>query len=151
MNRIPFCFPVTLACVLGISGENALRAAPKSSQDNVKFTVKADKQVVTLTLEIAKGWHAYANPVGNADLLTAQTVVTFIDGDGKPVAARIEYPDPIVVKDNIVGDYNIYEGTVTIKATLATPIAGPLEAVVGFQTVTSTHVVLPSRVKLKVN
>ncbi len=141
-------FVALLMCLVGFGG-NAVLAAPKTSEDNVKITAKADKQVVTLTLEVAKGWHLYANPVGNPDMLSSQTVVTLNDG-GKPVEAKIKYPDGKVVKDKVVGDYNVYEGTVTITATLAAAPAGQLEAVVAVQTCTDTMCLLPSKVKLKV-
>ena len=150
MNR----FNALLACVVGLVGGSAVHAAPKS-EDNVKFTVKADKpvdgkQVVTLTLEIAKPWHAYANPVGNPDLAPVQTVVAFTVG-GKPATAKIDYPEGDLEKDKDIGNYRIYEGTITIKATVDRAAAGPLEAVVSIQTCTKTTCLLQSKVKLKVD
>jgi len=61
-----------------------------------------------------KRYHLYANPVGNDMLKTAQTTVRFtskLEGD-----AKVEYPAGKLVKDETVGDYKTYEGTVTIKA-----------------------------------
>ncbi len=56
-------------------------AAPQTSDAVVKATVAADKpgpdgrQTATLTLAIDRGWHLYANPVGQADLAPVQTDV----------------------------------------------------------------------------
>src|SRR5947208_9864081 len=70
MHRITRRVAALLACVVGFAGADRVLAAPKSSEENVKITAKIDKDVVTLTVEIAKGWHLYANPVGNPDLLS---------------------------------------------------------------------------------
>jgi hypothetical protein len=154
MYRITRRLVALLACVVGLTGWNTVGAAPKKSEENVKFTVKAakpegGKQVVTLTMEIAKGWHLYANPVGNPDLATSQTVVRFTSG-GKPVAAKIEYPEGKVEKDATVGDYKIWEGTVTIKAVLDVSGAGAVEASVAIQTCNESSCLPPSMVKLKI-
>src|SRR5436190_13030093 len=95
-------------------------AAQNKSSDVVKVTAKASKpdadgnQTLTITLDIDKPYHLYANPVGNDSLKTAQTRIGFtskLDGD-----AKIEFPEGMLVKDKDVGDYKTYEGTVTIKA-----------------------------------
>jgi len=99
------------------------KAAPKKSEDVVKVKARAEKpaadgtQVVTVTLTIEKPWHLYANPVGNDDLTSSQTVLT-ITGPDQPKTEKTEYPKGKPVKDATVGDYNVYEGEVTIKATV---------------------------------
>jgi thiol:disulfide interchange protein len=149
MYRIRCRFVALLTLVLGVAGTATFGAAPQKSEDNVKFTVKADKDIVMLTVEIAKGWHLYANPVANPDLLSSQTVVTFTSG-GKPITAKVEYPEGKLVKDAVVGDYKVYEGTITIKATLEGAGAGPVEATVAVQTCNDTSCLLPSKVKVPV-
>ena len=149
MQSITRSFVALLACVISFGSGTAVQAAPKTSEDNVKITVKADKQVVMLTLEVAKGWHLYANPVGNPDLLSSQTVVTFTDG-GKPVEAKIKYPEGKLTMDKVIGDFKIYEGTITITATLPSPPSGQLEAVVAVSTCNETTCLLPAKVKLKI-
>jgi hypothetical protein len=95
----------------------------KNSADVVKATATADKpdadgkQTVTITLNIEKPWHLYANPVGLKDLTDNQTVVTFNAG-GKAIKANVTYPEGKLLKDDIVGDYKVYEETATIKATV---------------------------------
>jgi hypothetical protein len=143
-----------LACVVGVIGPNTVGAAPRRSEDNVKITVKADKpadgkQVVTLTLEIAKDWHAYANPVLLPDLAAAQTVVTFTAG-GKPLAAKVEYPAGRLIRDAVVGDYRVYEGVITIKSTVERTDDRPIEAAVFFQTMSDHGCPTPSKVRLKI-
>jgi DsbC/DsbD-like thiol-disulfide interchange protein len=154
MHRIIRRFAALLAGVVGLTGANTACAQAKKSEDNVKITVKAEKpadgkQVVTVTLEVAKGWHVYANPVGNPDLVSSQTAVTFNSG-GKPVPAKVVYPEGALVKDKVVGDYKVYEGTVTLKATIDRPTDGPVEAEVAFQCCDENRCLLPSKVKVKV-
>jgi hypothetical protein len=123
-----------------------------TSKDRVKITVKAEKpadgkRVVLLTLEIAEGWHLLANPVGHPDLVPEQTRVSFTSS-GKPVEAKIEYPVATrVIKDEVVGDYAIYEGTIKIRATVAQ--ADDLEAILWVRAYNERGCILPSKVKLK--
>jgi len=57
---------------------------PIKSDSVVKITAKATpekpgadgKQEVTVTINVDKGWHLYANPPGQEDFVTAQTVMT---------------------------------------------------------------------------
>ena len=76
------------------------------------------------TLTIDKGWHLYANPVGNPDYVDNQVTVT-LSSKTKLQDVKVEYPAGTVVKDKTVGDYRIYEGTVTIKATVHATRATP--------------------------
>jgi len=104
-----------------------------------------------VTLTIDNGWHVYANPVGNADLDSAQTTVT-VGGKVKPKGVAVDYPKGQVVKDMLVGDYNVYEKTVEIKATVerAAGDTGPLEVTVKLQACNDKTCLLPATVKLTV-
>ncbi|MCS6852613.1 MAG: protein-disulfide reductase DsbD N-terminal domain-containing protein [Gemmataceae bacterium] len=111
--------------VLLLAGMVAVAAAgPRKSEAVVKVTARAmpetpgpdGTQVVIVTLSIEKGWHIYANPVGNETLASTATVVA-IDHTPKP-EVTIDYPAGKLVKDKDVGDYRTYEGTVQIKATV---------------------------------
>ncbi len=92
------------------------------SDSKVKVTAKAEKpgadgtQVVTITLDIEKEWHTYANPVGNETLVPNMTKVAL--EKIKAADVQIEYPMGKLVKDPTEGDYYIYEGQVEIKATV---------------------------------
>lgn len=92
----------------------------KTTESIVKVKAKADKpasdgtQTVNVTLTIEKGWHIYANPPGNDDLRSSQTVVT-INGADKPTTTKTSYPKGKTVKDALVGDYATYEGTTEVK------------------------------------
>src|SRR5438105_4967941 len=72
-------------------------AAGKRSDAEVKIALESTKPdadgklVITLKLDINKGWHIYGNPVGNDDLVDAQTVVS-VGGKIKPAAVKIDYP-----------------------------------------------------------
>src|SRR5262249_49356202 len=119
--------------------EPAAQAGAKRSDAMVKASAKADKpgadgkQVVIVTLDIAKGWHTYANPPGLEDLASVQTTVA-VGANGKPLEAKVEYPEGKEVKDKVLGNYKVYEDKVTIKATVsrAQGDAGPLEVTVKF-------------------
>src|SRR4051794_10859012 len=101
-------------------GLGASPAAGQGSDSVVKASAKASKpddegnQTVTITLDVTdKRYHLYANPVGNDSLKPTQTTVRFtskLEGD-----AKVEYPPGKPVKDEDVGNYKTYEGTVTIK------------------------------------
>src|SRR5437870_4600761 len=68
----------------------------------------ADKQVVVVNVSIEKGWHIYANPVGNEDLAEAKTVVS-IKAAGKPVSAKVNYPAGTSHTEKGIGTYKVYE------------------------------------------
>jgi DsbC/DsbD-like thiol-disulfide interchange protein len=122
-----------------LSGTATAQKRAKNSEAVVKVTAKADKpdadgkQVVTITLNVDKDWHTYANPVGLEDLEGAQTVVQ-ITAKKKPESVKIDYPKGKVHEDKVVGNYSIYEGKVEIKATVqrAKGDSSPLEVKVKF-------------------
>src|SRR5262245_37254305 len=130
--------PIQPAAAASAKKPPAAGAAVKSDSV-VKVTATADKpaadgtQVVTITLVIDKPWHTYANPVENEMLDETKTVVK-MSGKGDPKVEKIDYPKGTKVEDKIVGDYMIYEGTVTIKATVkrAAGNKDPLEVSVKF-------------------
>lgn len=98
----------------------------KTTESIVKVKARADKpaadgtQTITITLNIEKGWHVYANPPGNDELKSSQTVVT-ISGADKPQTTKTTYPKSKTVKDPLVGDYAIYEGASEVKVTIKRP------------------------------
>jgi hypothetical protein len=117
---------LVVAVLAGLFICDSATAAPKNDKTSasvVKVTATADKpdadgkQSVTITLMIDKDWHTYANPVGNEDLESTQTVVT-IGAKVKPTEVKIDYPKGKLIKDSVVGNYSIYEDKVTIKATV---------------------------------
>ena len=134
-----------------------LPALAQKSETKVKVTAAADKadaqgkQVVTVTLAMDKGWHAYANPVGNDGLTENQTTIALSAG-GKAADARLDYPEGKLVPDKVTGDYRVYEDKVTIKATIQRKAgdASPLEVTANFQVCNATSCLLPSTVKVAV-
>jgi DsbC/DsbD-like thiol-disulfide interchange protein len=119
--RMPSVRLFTLALVAGLTLTAVRATAAETSADKVKITPEAKapdtegNQVVTLTLEVEKGWHLYANPVGNEMLEESQVVVTATAKE-KPESVTVEYPAGEVVKDKTLGDFKAYFGKVTIKA-----------------------------------
>lgn len=143
---------LTLVCLLAPTP-----ALAQKSDSKVKITAEVSKpdaegkQVVTLNLTIEKGWHLYANPIGNKDLESAQTKVT-LKGGQELKDVKIEYPVGKVHKDSVVGDYSVYEGSVVIKAQVrrASGDASPLEASVAIQSCNDKTCLLPATVKVPV-
>lgn len=154
-----FRFGAILAA-LGLAvflGSGALEAGGKKSDSEVKVTAKAGKlgadgkQVVTITMVHNKGWHSYANPVGNDDLASTQTLIT-VSAPVKPVSVKVDYPDGKVVKDKTVGDYKVYEDKIDIPVTVqrAQGDTGPIEVSVRFMACHEKGVcLLPATVKQK--
>ncbi len=143
---------------LVLSWSNLEAGGGKKSDSEVKVSAKAGKpddagkQVVTVTLAINKGWHVYANPVGNADLRSSQTVIT-VSAKEKLDQVKVAYPPGKVINDKLVGDYRTYEDKVDIVATVqrARGDAGPLEVSVRFMACHDKGVcLLPATVKLTV-
>jgi DsbC/DsbD-like thiol-disulfide interchange protein len=92
------------------------------SDTKVKATATATKldadgkQMVTITLQVEKGWYIYANPVDNEDYEGNRTIVAIKAGE--KVGAKIRYPDGKVRTDKTdkgVVRTNIYEGKTTIQ------------------------------------
>jgi DsbC/DsbD-like thiol-disulfide interchange protein len=143
---------VLLACLA------LLAAAPARKSDAVvKITPTATKpdadgnQVLTLELDVEKGWHLYANPVGNEDLADSQVSVS-VTAKEKPESVKVEYPEGKLKKDATLGDYKIYEDKVTIKAQVrrAKGDTGPLDVSVKLQACDKGSCLLPATVKLSV-
>ncbi len=156
VTRLMIAAAAALACA-GLSEPARGQGKATKSDSVVKVKATADKpgddgkQVVTVTLTVDKSWHIYANPVGLDDLADVQTKVT-ITGKAKPEKVDVTYPEGKVKKDAVVGNYNIYEGEVKIKATVqrAKGDAGPLEVSVKVQACNESQCLLPATVKVSV-
>jgi DsbC/DsbD-like thiol-disulfide interchange protein len=139
-----------------ISACFALRSAwagGKKSDAEVKVDVEAakpegGKQVITVKLDINKGWHIYGNPVGNETLEAAQTVVN-VTGKNKPASVKVDYPKGHTVEDKVVGKYTSYEGKIEIRATVerAPGDTEPLTVGVRFQACDKNSCLFPATVK----
>jgi DsbC/DsbD-like thiol-disulfide interchange protein len=110
----------------------------KDSASQVKIICRASKvdasgnQVVVLDLDISKGWHIYANPVGLEDLEPTATTVT-IQAEPKPKSVKVVYPEGKLEKDKTLGNYRIYENKAQIKAYVQRATgSGPLHVTVEF-------------------
>lgn len=135
----------------------AVHAQAKKSDSVVKVAVKADdkpdaegKQTLTITLDIHKDWHVYANPVRNEDLENAQTVVRVV-GKNRLEDVKIAYP-PGKAHGEKDTRHNIYDGKVTIKAQVKRTRGddGPLEVTVQFQACDKSTCLFPATIKKEV-
>jgi hypothetical protein len=146
-------FPCLVRTVLVEPAATAAQKG-KTSESVVKITATADKpdaagkQAVAIVMEVEKDWHTYANPVGLDDLEDAKTVVT-ITSKSKLEDVKIDYPKGKLHKDSVVGDYSIYVGKVTIKATVqrVKGDTGPLQVSVKFQACNERSCLVPATVK----
>jgi uncharacterized protein len=151
--RLAFRIATLALAFVALTG--AARAQLKKSDTVVKAEAKADKigadgiQTVTVTLTIDKGWHLYANPVGNEDLTDNQVLVS-LSSKNKLQDVKVEYPAGKVVMDKTVGDYKTYEGTVTIKATVrrAKGDSEPLDVAVKVQACDKTTCLVGATINL---
>jgi DsbC/DsbD-like thiol-disulfide interchange protein len=100
---------------------------------------------------VDKGWHIYANPPGQEDLVPVQTTVV-IGAKTKPDDVKIDYPEGTVMPDSVLGKYRVYENKVAIKATVrrAAGAAEPLEVTVKFQACSDKQCLLPVSKTLRV-
>jgi DsbC/DsbD-like thiol-disulfide interchange protein len=149
--RLALCAVVALVAVTAVHGQ-------KKSDGVVKIAAKGEKpdnagvQTVTITLDVDKTWHTYANPVGNKDLDGTQTTVTF--HAQKPVeVVSLTYPKGRLEPDKTVGNYFVYEDKVTITAQVKRTAndPSPLEAHVYIQACSTKGCLLPATVKVPVS
>ena len=106
-------------------------AAAQKSDAKVKVKASVDKpgdqgrQTITLEVAIEPGWHIYANPVLSDYFKGGQTT---LKAAGKAKLEKVEYPKGTRRKDSdpSIGEYAIYEGKITLKATVLRPAGEPL-------------------------
>ncbi len=131
-------------------------AGGTKSDSEVKVSATATRpdssgrQMLTVTLLHNKGWHTYANPVGNDDFDSNKTVITVL-AQGKQVPTKVDYPAGKITKDKTVGDYKVYQDKVAIRASLQRTAgdAGPLQVQVRIQACSEKGIcLLPATVKL---
>lgn len=155
MIRIRSCCIIGVLALLFCNAATALGQARKSDS-LVKVDATADKpdadgkQTVTLTLEIDRGWHIYANPVDNEDLASVQTVVS-IASKGKLDEVKIEYPAGKQEGEKDL-KYKVYEDKVVIKARVkrAKGNNDPLEVTIKLQACNDKTCLQPATIKKEV-
>ena len=106
-------------------GQSDSTTKPTKSADVVKAELALGPEMdgrrkATIKLKIAEGWHIYANPVGNEQLLESQTQLT-IQVNGSAAKAEVSYPKGKEHKDTSGDKYDVYEGEVALIVTLAAP------------------------------
>jgi DsbC/DsbD-like thiol-disulfide interchange protein len=137
-----------------------VEAGDRKSDSKVKANAKASKanekgeQTVTITLDIEKGWHLYANPVNhNKEFLDAAKTKVAITAKEKLQSVSVKYPVGKTHVDKDTKDkYDIYEGVVKIEATVkrAAGDTSPLEVTIAVQACDSSVCLEPGKVKLTV-
>lgn len=132
-----------VACSVNAQGSDSSKVVKVEITKEPSTT--AEEKFVVITLSVEPGYHLYANPVVNPDLASVQTSVS-IKAEGKSIPVKVEYPLGKLVKDEIVGDYSTYEGTVKIKLRVAVPRnqTSPLEVVVKYQACSKKSCLAPA-------
>ena len=158
-------FTVALACLLvGAQGgkeqqpknEPSPNSGLKKSDAVVKSTATATKpdadgkQSVTITLDIDKDWHVYANPLPKDFSGVPTTII--VTANSKPEDVKIDYPVGKVKQFPTGDEYKAYEGNVTISVAVrrAKGDTSPLQVSVKFQACTDKKCLLPATVQLSV-
>lgn len=106
-----------IACIL-LTPMQEKKSTAKTTDKVVTVTAKAEKpaadgtQKVNVTVKIEKGYHIYANPIGNDDLDNNKSVLTVSGAD----LVSVDYPKGKTIVDKVLGDYNTYEKEITITA-----------------------------------
>ena len=162
MSRTTLSYCAWLPAVLVLAATAAPSALAQKdriseSKDAVKVTATADKaddkgnQTVTVTIDIVKPWHLYANPVGNEDLVSSQTLLT-VKAKSKLDDVKTDYPAGKLKVDKDVGNYKIYEDKIVIKATVrrAKDDTSPLEVSLHLQACDESKCLMPSDMKIPV-
>ncbi|MBI3823162.1 MAG: hypothetical protein HY289_10855 [Planctomycetes bacterium] len=131
-------------------------AGENKSESKVKATAVASKvgadgkQKVTITIDIEKSWHLYANPVNhnNETLNSAKTTVKISAKES--VKFKVTYPKGKTVVDK-KETYDIYEGVIKIEATVDRTMgdASPLEVSIRLSACNESTCLLPGTVVVK--
>jgi DsbC/DsbD-like thiol-disulfide interchange protein len=140
---------ICLALTCDAGGDSKSESKVKAKATASKIDDKGN-QTVTITLDITKDWHLYANPVNSDFLASAQTKVTFAV-KGKTAPASVKYP-PGKTKIEGKEKYDIYSGTVKIEANVRrTPgDTNPLEITIAVQACNDRLCLQQGKVKLTV-
>lgn len=152
IRRIPVAVLGLSLAVLGLVIAGPLGLAG-GKLDPVKIQAAAGKpdaagnQTVNIEVNIEKGWHLYANPVGNEELAEAQTVV-LVKAAGKTVPAKVKYPSGTPHTEKGVGTFKIYEDKVVISAAFP-KTDGAVEVSVRFQACDDKRCLPPKTIKVK--
>jgi len=142
-----------LACVAVLGAGSDARAQSRKSDSVVKIKAEAEKSnadgttTVLLSLSIDKGWHIYANPVGQEDLADNATTVT---ADGAAKVEAVEYPDGKAYKDKALGTYKVYEDQVKIRLKVKRPASGSTDLNVKVSACNESRCLVPAVVKVSV-
>jgi len=107
------------------------------------------KTEMEIRLVIDPGWHIYANSVGKEFPGVATTVQ--LESQPAPADVRVVYPAGQLVRDALVGDHAIYEGSVRVGLTATWPQGirpGSYDLVVRLQACSKQKCLLPATVKI---
>ena len=109
---------------------------------------------LTVTLEIEKGWHAYANPAGDDSLIPTTIEVKAAN---KLEDVKVKYPAGKERKEEgLKESINVYEGKVSIPITLRRPLVdkkadtSPLEISIKYQACSESKCLPPKTLKVTV-
>jgi uncharacterized protein YyaL (SSP411 family) len=140
------------------AGKPALPAAkvepgrnPRASEDVVKaalaVTNEKGRRKAVVTLTVADGWHIYANPVDQEQLLESQTELTILV-DGKAVKSEVIYPKGKPHTDASGSTYAVYEGKVELTSMVEAAAASKVEARIKLTACKDGKCLLPSVLRI---
>jgi DsbC/DsbD-like thiol-disulfide interchange protein len=155
MRYLPLAILIALVAAFAWQADGAAKAPTSDSKVKTTATATkiddAGKQTVTITLNVAKGWHLYANPVNhNKEFLDGNKTIVKIGAKSK-VKFTVRYPEGKTISKD--GDkYDVYVGTVKIEADVvrAKGDTAPLEVAVTLSACDDNVCLKESTVKLMV-
>jgi len=114
VNRYPFLVSTETPQVTAKANSGAGVTTP-SSADQVRVNAFArsvrDHDEITVTIDVAKGYHVNANPASFDYLIPTSFAVDGVSG------AQVTYPDATLIRPRFAPEgLNVYEGTVTLTA-----------------------------------
>ena len=129
----------------------------EKSDSKVKATATATKiadgkQTITITLDITKGWHLYANPTNhNNEILDQNATTVKIAAKEKLKSVSVKYPEGKTKVDG-KDKYDVYSGVVKIQADVvrAKGDSSPLELSITVSACDDKNCLLAGTVKLTV-
>lgn len=130
----------------GMKSDSQVKAAIEASKPDAE-----GKQVITITLDVNKGWYIYANPIDNKDFLPNQTNLRVLAGK-KEVEAKFDFP-PGVTKTVGKESYKVWKDKITIKAHVVRPAdVKEMEIHVRLSSCSEAEMIclIPATVRLKV-
>ena len=129
VNMRKFYIPILLILLCFAGTVHAQKPKPRKFPVKLKVTAKkpndSGRQEISLQLTIEKDVHIFSQSEKFQPIPPKFTITT---SDGKKIDAKYTYPKGNKIENEVLGDYFIYKGKITIRAIIMrTDGDGPLK------------------------